>query len=89
MTNLDSLKGAWGITTDETFGVITDTLAEIGQVIEDHEKGNPNAWAELVITRYKVVENGYPTFYELWYQTRTPFSPDGMVCSFGFDEADK
>lgn len=89
MAKLDSLVGKFGVTTDEVFGAITDTLEKIGQVIEDNEDTGFNKWAELVITKYKVVENGYPKFYELWYQVRTPFSPDGMECSFGFDVADK
>jgi hypothetical protein len=89
MANLDSLVGKFGVTTDKVFGVITDTLEKLGQVIDDREYATPNAWAELVLTKYKVVENGYPKFYELWYQVKTPFSPDNMECSFGFDETDK
>lgn len=87
--NLDSVKGTFGVTTDEIFGKITESLEKIGQVIEDKEDIGFNKWTELVVTTYKVVENGYPKFYELWYQTRTPFSPEGMEYSFGFDEANK
>ena len=86
---LEKLTGQFGVTTDFAFAEITTILEKVGQVIEDREDTGFNKWAELVITKYKVVENGYPKFYELWYQIRTPFSPSGMECSFGFDEADK
>lgn len=83
---LEQLKGQCGITTDEAFEVITDVLAKIGRVVEDNEVFSPEmAWAELVTTKYAVGSK----LYELWYQTYTPFSPKDMVCSFGFDEADK
>jgi hypothetical protein len=81
--NLDNLVGAFGVTTDETFGQITDILAAVGNVVkEDETEPKANAWAELVTTTYKV-EGSY---YELWYQVRTPFSPDDMNCSFGFEK---
>ncbi|QIW88744.1 hypothetical protein P59_147 [Bacillus phage P59] len=83
---LDNLVGAFGVTTDETFGQITDILAAVGNVVkEDETEPKENAWAELVTTTYKVEES----YYELWYQVRTPFSPDSMYCSFGFDKLEE
>jgi hypothetical protein len=81
--NLNNLVGASGVTTDETFGQITDILAAVGNVIQEDESAqHESAWTELVVTTYKVEES----YYELWYQVKTPFSPDYMNCSFGFEK---
>jgi hypothetical protein len=81
--NLNNLVGAFGVTTDETFGQITDILAAVGNVVKEDETGSDNnVWSELVTTTYNVEGS----LYELWYQVRTPFSPDDMHCSFGFEK---
>jgi hypothetical protein len=81
--NLNNLVGTSGVTTDETFGQITDILAAVGTVVEEDEAASRGkGWAELVTTKYKVEEN----YYELWYQVKTPYSPDCMNCSFGFEK---
>lgn len=82
---LEKLTGQFGVTTDYAFNEITTILDKAGIVVEDNEVFTPEyAWAELVTTKYLVGSK----LYELWYQVRTPFSPDDMTCSFGFDEAD-
>lgn len=82
MVNLDNFNGAFGTTSDEAFDRITTALEQAGEVLDENFTGGGLGWSELVITTYRV---GYK-LYELWYQTRTPYSPLDMSCSFGFNE---
>jgi hypothetical protein len=83
---LNVMDGTFGVTTDEEFEEIVDFLAQHGTVVseaeiepsEDSKAGKK--FAELVWTRYRVGSEDY----ELWYQVRTPYSPQDMACSFGF-----
>lgn len=81
---LEKLAGVTGSTTDETFDRITSILSAFGTVVNEEEK--PEHTTELVLTQYRVDIGGKPKFYELWYQTLTPYSPEYMDCAFGFDE---
>ena len=86
---LDKYVGTTGSTSDESFKKITDILNEVGTVI--HENENTGYLSELVYTQYVVEnkDNGKKKMYGLWYQTRTPFSPKHMECSFGFTVEDR
>lgn len=85
---LDQLVGSYGVTTDKEFGKIVDTLLEVGRVVQGQER--PSHQAELIIQKFEVATpDGKTKCYDLWYQTRTPFSPKEMCCSFGFEEADR
>lgn len=82
MVNLDSFNGSFGVVTDRSFDNITSAL-EHAEIVSDNEvDGGVLGWSELVVTTYRVGSK----LYELWYQTRTPFSPKFMQCSFGFNE---
>ncbi|AIW03532.1 hypothetical protein CPT_Moonbeam134 [Bacillus phage Moonbeam] len=87
MEQLKQFIGKIGTTKDTSFGELATLLDEAGIVVQDREffQGeSKNKWFDLVSTAYRV-EGKY---YELWYQVHTPYTPPGVLCSYGFREID-
>jgi len=84
---LKKLSGVSGVTTDTVFRELSEMLEQEGKLMREDEyiARTPVPKVELVHSIYQV-ENCY---YCLWYQVKTPFSPEGMALSFGFEETDK
>jgi hypothetical protein len=84
---LDNYVGKYGYTSDKTFSEICEMLGSVGEVVEDKiiPSKKPYHFSELTVTQYKVKSK----LYELWYQTHTPFSPEGMACAFGFESLER
>jgi hypothetical protein len=82
---LEGFDGSFGVTQDEEFEQIVDYLAEYGTVVGEDEIGHQGfpskSFAELVVTKYSIGSQ----LYELWYQVRTPYSPQDMACAYGFN----
>lgn len=83
MVVLNGFLGLTGYVTDDTFKVITETLENTTSVVDEQEF--VHAVTGLIVTKYK--DEDTPSVYELWYQVRTPNSPEGMDYAFGFDLA--
>jgi len=87
MEQLNNFIGKIETTKDKSFKELVEILDEVGIVVQDREfsKNDTNkkgVWFDLVSTVYRV-EGKY---YELWYQVHTPYTPTGVLSSYGFHE---
>lgn len=82
--NLEDLVGLGGHTTDEEFQDVLEQLAAMAELIDEEEETGDTS--EMIVQVYREKANTEIT-YELWYQVRTPDSPEGMEFAFGFDRA--
>lgn len=80
LLNLESFVGKYGQTTDEEFDSLTCSLEIYASVINETEA--QGTYADIVSTEYEDKLTGVQ--YELWYQVRTPESPEGMEFAYGF-----
>jgi hypothetical protein len=74
--------GTHGSTSDKAFRLIVELLERFGVFVEREERSTGKlGWTELVIIQYHI--QGAP--FELWYQVRTPLTPEGTDFMFGFE----
>lgn len=78
--NLDDLVEISGHTSDEEFQNLLEKLDELATLV--HEEEELNDFSETIIQIYE--SNETTEKFELWYQVRTPDSPEGMEFAFGF-----
>jgi hypothetical protein len=83
MYYLELLVGNSGYTVDEMFKTVVEAVETFGTFLEDEEE--EGQYAQIITTKYQDKMTG--RVYELWYQVRTPESPEGMVFAYGFGRA--
>jgi hypothetical protein len=83
LAKLEEFVGLSGHTSDEEFAKLVESLDAFALVAEEEEEAGTRA--DFVFTRYQVPVTGET--YELWYQVRTPKTPEGFEFAFGFDRA--
>lgn len=80
---IDSFCGTSGHTGDREFDILIESLGFFTVVVDEEEEYSGTS--ELVTEYHREQVTG--VVYQLWYQVRTPESPEGMEFAFGFDRA--